>query len=161
MKKLITYFSLVLLMLSILIVSSCRPREVKSPIIKESIIEEQEKETPEQVCTTMLEMRNEMIYQDHIDSMYINMPVEAIIVICLNNPEYTVEDVVKEYESKIEYYTELLRQKALIEKYKETIKIKQQFKPDTIPNKPHKDTLVQQLYKCLISCFKSLDTISL
>lgn len=140
MKRLITYFSLVLLMLSVLIVSSCKPREQKSLIQKETVIEEQE--TPEQVCTTMLEMRNEMIYQDHIDSVYVNMPVEAIIVICLNNPTYTIEDIVKEYESKIEYYTELLRQKTLIEKYKETIKIKQQFKPDTIPNKPHKDTLV-------------------
>lgn len=138
MKRLITYFSLVLLMLSILIVSSCKQHERKSPTIKKTIVEEEI--TPEQACTAMLDMRNEMIYQDHIDSVYTNMPVEAIIVICLNNPEYTVEEVVKEYEGKIEYYTELLRQKALIEKYKKTIK--QQFKPDTIPNKPHKDTLV-------------------
>lgn len=138
MKRLITYFSLVLLMLSILIVSSCKQHERKSPTIKKTIVEEEI--TPEQACTAMLDMRNEMIYQDHIDSVYTNMPVEAIIVICLNNPEYTVEEIVKEYEGKIEYYTELLRQKALIEKYKKTIK--QQFKPDTIPNKPHKDTLV-------------------
>lgn len=138
MKRLITYFSLVLLMLSILIVSSCKQHERKSPTIKKTIVEEEI--TPEQACTAMLDIRNEMIYQDHIDSVYTNMPVEAIIVICLNNPEYTVEEVVKEYEGKIEYYTELLRQKALIEKYKKTIK--QQFKPDTIPNKPYKDTLV-------------------
>lgn len=138
MKRLITYFSLVLLMLSVLIVSSCKQYEQKSPTIKKTIVEEEI--TPEQACTAMLSIRNDMIYQEHIDSVYISMPVEAIIVICLNNPEYTVEEVVKEYEGKIEYYTELLRQKALIEKYKKTIK--QQFKPDTIPNKPHKDTLV-------------------
>lgn len=138
MKRLITYFSLVLLMLSILIVSSCKQHERKSPTIKKTIVEEEI--TPEQACTAMLDMRNDMIYQEHIDSVYISMPVEAIIVICLNNPEYTVEEVVKEYEGKLEYYTELLKQKALIEKYKKTIK--QQFKPDTIPNKPHKDTLV-------------------
>lgn len=141
MKKLISYFSLVLLTLSILIVSSCGPRERESLIVKKTIVEEPEI-TPEQACTAMLDMRSEMIYQNHIDSVYINMPVEAIIVICLNNPEYTIEDIVKEYEGKIEYYTELLRQKALIEKYKSLIKNKQQVKPDTIPDKPKKDTLV-------------------
>lgn len=140
MKRLITYFSLVLLTLSILIVSSCKQHERESLTIKKTIVEEPEI-TPEQACTAMLDMRSEMIYQSHIDSVYINMPVEAIIVICLNNPEYTVEDIVKEYEGKIEYYTELLRQKALIEKYRSLIK-KQQMKPDTIPDKPKKDTLV-------------------
>ena len=142
MKTIITYFSLALLMLSMLVVSSCELRERKTSISEKEIKIEEPEISPEQACTAMLDIRNEMIYQDHIDSVYVNMPVEAIIVICLNNPEYTVEDVVKEYESKIEYYTELLRQKALIEKYKKTIKIKQQFKPDTIPNKPYKDTLV-------------------
>ena len=96
------------------------------------------KETPVEACTMMLQIKNEMIKSKHVDSVYIHMPTDAIICIVLKYPDYTIEDVVNEYEKNIKYYNEILKTKKEIEQYKEIIKESMPL-PDSIPNKPKVD----------------------
>lgn len=137
------YTSCVLAALLIMTLFTCcspNPREKYQQEMKEKIkqseIVESYQETPEEACKIMLDLRREMIESQHIDSTYINMPVDAIICIILKYPDFTIEETVKEYERNIKYYTDLITQKDKIEKYKEKLKEESIPLPDSIPNKP-------------------------
>ena len=79
-----------------------------------------------------------MITNKIVDSTYINMPEEAIIVIVLQNPEFTVHEIVETYLHNQEYYNSILENKKKIEEYKRFLKNKE---PDTIPHTLKPDTL--------------------
>lgn len=140
------YFGCLMAALLIATLFTCcspNPREKYRQEMKEKIeqseIVESYQETPEEACKNMLMMRAEMIQSKHVDSTYINMPVDAIICIVLKYPEFTIEEVVKEYERNIKYYTDIIVQKEKIEKYIKMIKKESIQLPDSIPNKPKLD----------------------
>ena len=137
------YFGCLMAALLIATLFTCcspNPREKHQQEIKEKIEQsntvEPYQETPEEACKIMLEVREEMINSKHIDSTYINMPIDAIICIILKYPNFTVEETVKEYERNIEYYTDLIMQKDKIEHYKNKLKEEDIPLPDSMPSKP-------------------------
>lgn len=135
------YTSCVLAALLIVTLFTCcspNPRETYKQHMQEKIKQNETvksyQETPEEACKIMLDLRREMIESQHIDSTYINMPIDAIICIILKYPDFTIEETVKEYERNIKYYTDLITQKDKIEKYKEKLKEESIPLPDSIPN---------------------------
>lgn len=77
------------------------------------------KMTPEESVNLMLDIRKEMIESHHIDSIYMAMPEDIIMLIVYDNPEYDIAYVVKHYEEHKKYYEDVLKQKETIEKLKE------------------------------------------
>lgn len=139
----VTCLTAVLLVMTLFTCCSPNPREKYKQEIKEKIKQsntvEPYKETPEEACEIMLSLREEMIKSQHVDSMYINMPVDAIICIILKYPDFSISETVEEYEKNIKYYTDLITQKNKIEKYKEKLEKESILLPDSIPNKPKVD----------------------
>lgn len=133
------------IILSALTFTCCSNKKcVSKEMFKESdsllnIQEEPIYTTPEESVELMLGIRNEMITNKIVDSTYINMPEEAIIVIVLQNPEFTVQEVVETYLHNQEYYNNILENKKKIEEYKRFIKNKE---PDSIPHTLKPDTLI-------------------
>lgn len=91
--------------------------------------------TPEQNAEEMLNIRNEMIEQKYLDSIYITMPDEAIIMIASKNLDCSIYDVANEYIQNKTSYDNIIIEMNRIESYK---KHKLQ-NPDNIPNKDTAD----------------------
>lgn len=77
------------------------------------------KMTPEESVNLMLDIRKEMVSSKHIDSVYMNMPEDIIMLIVYDNPDCDIAYVVKHYEEHKKYYEDILKQKETIEKLKE------------------------------------------
>lgn len=132
------------IMLSALVFTSCSNKNVVSEEMfkqTDSLLNIQENiyTTPEESVELMLEIRNDMITNKIVDSTYINMPEEAIIIIVLQHPEFTVHEVVEMYLNNQEYYNNILENKKKIEEYKRFLKNKE---PDSIPKTLKPDTLI-------------------
>ena len=132
------------IMLSALVFTCCSNKSVVSEEMfkqTDSLLNMQENvyTTPEESVELMLGIRNDMIINKIVDSTYINMPEEAIIVIVLQNPEFTVHEVVEMYLNNQEYYNNILENKKKIEEYKRFLKNKE---PDTIPHTLKPDTVI-------------------
>lgn len=77
------------------------------------------KMTPEESVNLMLDIRKEMVSSRHVDSVYMNMPEDIIMLIVYDNPDCDIAYVVKHYEEHKKYYEDILKQKETIEKLKE------------------------------------------
>lgn len=126
---------IIFLVIACIAIIGCKnPRESKTI---EHIREQDEVTyiTPEQNVEEMLNIRNKMIEQKYLDSIYITMPDEAIIMIASKNLDCSIYDVANEYIQNKTSYDNIIIEINRIESYK---KHKLQ-NPDNIPNKDTAD----------------------
>lgn len=90
--------------------------------------------TPEQNAEEMLKIRNEIIEQKYLDSIYITMPDEAIIMIASKNLDCSIYDVANEYIQNKTSYDNIIIEMNRIQSYKKHLQ-----NPDNIPNKDTAD----------------------
>lgn len=91
--------------------------------------------TPEQAAYEMLQLQNDIIYRNNIDSTFRQMPEDIIIRIMLKHPTWTIEDVVHEY----------INNKARYDGDRDDFeKIKRFHNPDTIPTQAKPDVPTEQ-----------------
>lgn len=132
MKKIINF--LIIVIVTIIGFACTNPREPKTI---EQIHEQNGiiNITPEQNAEEMLKIRNEMIEQKYLDSIYITMPDEAIIMIASKNLDCSIYDVANEYIQNKTSYDNIIIEMNRIQSYK---KHKLQ-NPDNITNKDTAD----------------------
>lgn len=96
------------------------PKAIK-PVIVDTFVY-----TPEQAACEILQLQDEMIYRNTIDSTFRQMPEDIVVRITLKHPTWTIEEIVNEY---INNKTRYDGDRADYEK------IKQFQNPDTISTK--------------------------
>lgn len=72
--------------------------------------------TPEENVKAVLQIRKDIIYQNWVDSVFTNMPIEAVIIISYDNPSFNLYDIVNEYALHKLHYDEILRNHNIIQK---------------------------------------------
>ncbi len=91
--------------------------------------------TPEQAACEMLQLQDDMIYRNMIDSTYRQMPRDILSRIVLNHPSWTIEEVVWEYiNNKNEYDKDR----------SDFEKLRKFQNPDTIPTQSKPDVPTEQ-----------------
>ena len=89
------------------IIATCCTEKPKPPVKQEQIeMVDTFVYTPEQAAYEMLQLQDDMIYHNTIDSTFRQMPEDIILRIMLKHPAWTIEDVVCEYINNKEKYDE-------------------------------------------------------
>lgn len=91
--------------------------------------------TPEQAACEMLQLQDDLIYRNTIDSTFRQIPEDIIVRIMLKHPVWTIEDVVHEYINNKEQYDG---------DRDDFEKIKRFHNPDTIPMQAKPDVPMEQ-----------------
>lgn len=86
--------------------------------------------TPEQAACEMLQLQDDMIYHNMIDSTYRQMPRDIISRIVLNHPSWTIEEVVWEYINNKKEYDKDRSDFEKLRKFQNPDTILTQAKPD-------------------------------
>lgn len=116
-----TVFTVCLTMIATCCTNKNTEPKVIKPVIVDTFIY-----TPEQAACEILQLQDDMIYRNTIDSTFRQMPEDIIVRITLKHPTWTIEEIVNEYiNNKIRYDGD----RADYEK------IKRFQNPDTIPTK--------------------------
>ena len=107
-----------------MIATCCTNKNTEPPVI-EPVMVDTFVYTPEQAACEILQLQDDMIYRNAIDSTFRQMPEDIIVRITLKHPTWAIEEIVNEYINNKTRYDE---DRADYEK------IKQFHNPDTIPN---------------------------
>lgn len=91
--------------------------------------------TPEQAACEILQLQDDMIYRNTIDSVFRQMPEDIVVRITLKHPTWTIEEIVNEYINNKKRYD---GDRADYER------IKQFQNPDTIPTQAKPDVPTEQ-----------------
>ena len=120
----------VFIMCLALIATCCTNKRPELPTVESEEIVDTFVYTPEQAACEMLQLQDDIIYRNMIDSTFRQMPEDIIIRIMLKHPTWTIEDVVHEYINNKKRYDEDKSDFEKIKKFKN---------PDTIPTKAKAD----------------------
>lgn len=112
------------------IIATCCTNKRPEPQTIEPVIVDTFVYTPEQAACEMLQLQDDLIYRNTIDSTFRQIPEDIIVRIMLKHPVWTIEDVVHEYINNKEQYDG---------DRDDFEKIKRFHNPDTIPTKAKAD----------------------
>lgn len=128
--SIITVFTLCLAMIATCCTNKESKQEKIKPVIVDTFVY-----TPEQAACEMLQLQDDIIYRNNIDSTFRQMPEDIIVRIMLKHPIWTIEDVVHEYINNKERYDG---------DRDDFEKIKRFHNPDTIPTQAKPDVSTEQ-----------------
>lgn len=95
--------------------------------------------SPAEAVKLNLDIRHEMIEQAKRDSIYMNMPEQAIIYLSLNHPDWDIEQIVNEYVRKKDFFSDYMKMSKEVGEYTKKHG-NNTNSPDTLPIKAKPDT---------------------
>lgn len=116
-------------------IATCCNNKRPEPQVIEPVMVDTFVYTPEQAACEILQLQDDMIYRNTIDSVFRQMPEDIVVRITLKHPTWTIEEIVNEY---IDNKTRYDGDRADYEK------IKRFQNPDTIPTKTKVDKSMEQ-----------------
>lgn len=117
------------------IIATCCTNKNTEPQVIKPVIVDTFIYTPEQAACEILQLQDDMIYHNTIDSTFRQMPEDIVVRITLKHPQWTIEEIVNEYiNDKARYDGD----RADYEK------IKRFQNPDTIPTQAKQDVPTEQ-----------------
>lgn len=130
MKRFVLITMMTVFTVCLAMIATCCTNKKPEPQVIEPVMVDTFVYTPEQAACEMLQLQDDIIYRNMIDSTFRQMPEDIIIRIMLKHPTWTIEDVVHEYINNKKRYDE--------DKY-DFEKIKKFRNPDTISTKAKAD----------------------
>lgn len=116
-------------------IATCCSNKKPEPQVIEPVMVDTFVYTPEQAACEILQLQDDMIYRNTIDSVFRQMPEDIVVRITLKHPTWTIEEIVNEY---INNKTRYDGDRADYEK------IKRFQNPDTVPTKTKIDKPTEQ-----------------
>lgn len=103
------------------------PKQIE-PVIVDTFVY-----TPEQAACEILQLQDDMIYHNTIDSVFRQMPEDIVVRITLKHPTWTIEEIVNEYINNKERYDGDRADYERIKQFQNPDTIPTQTKPDAVP----------------------------
>lgn len=135
MKKFTIIVFVTVFTVCLAMIATCCTNKRPEPQTIEPVIIDTFVYTPEQAACEMLQLQDDLIYRNTVDSTFRQMPEDIIVRIMLKHPVWTIEDVIHEYINNKERYDG---------DRDDFEKIKRFHNPDTIPTQAKPDVPTEQ-----------------